>query len=363
MAATDITSATTSNMTNNVEDFDFGSTALDSPRDQKETEYINSNWGKQLNIYKTIPEFKIALDMRAIWTVGKKVKADPYTTVILDHVSGWGNDTFRTILKNMVTVKRLGQDAFAEIIRDEDSGTIINIKVLDPSTIKTIVNSKGIILRYEQINRGMAQPINFKPNQILHFCNKRVGDEIHGVSDSEALEAIIKASKENFDDVRISMHRYVKPMMKFILDTDNVAKIDALVAKFDAAVNKGENLYIPKGAVEHEIIAIPANSTLNPMPWREHLRNYFFQVVGMPQIVLGSSGEFTESTAKIAYLAFQQSVEDEQTDIEDAIWNQLGLKIELEFPATIQNELISDTNKDKNQGMEIQAGDTTVSGA
>jgi hypothetical protein len=38
--------------------------------------------------------------MRAIWTVGKKIEADPETTVILDHISGWGKDTFRNILKN-----------------------------------------------------------------------------------------------------------------------------------------------------------------------------------------------------------------------------------------------------------------------
>lgn len=346
MAELSINSATYSDMSSRVANIIIETKAIDRAGGQKETRWCNANWGSQLGIYKTIPEFKIALDMRAIWTIGKKIKADPETEVILDHISGWGKDTFRNILKNMITTKRLGEDAYAEIIRDGESGELINLKVIDPSLITKVYDEKGRILRYEQstkFNKGIE---NFKPEEIFHLTNKRIADEIHGTADSDALKSILEANKESFEDVKKVMHRYVKPMMKFILDTDDTIKIDALVKKFDEAVNKGENLYIPKGSVEQELIAVPANSTLNPMPWREHLRTYFYQVVGMPQIIMGSSGEFTESTAKIAYLAFEQSVEDEQTDIEEQVWDQLGLRIELNFPASLRNELLTDEAKD-----------------
>ena len=303
MVELNVNSATYSNMSNTVKDVEIESKNLDSVTSLDETVYTNSNWSKQLGIYKTIPEFKIALDMRAIWTIGEEVDADPETTVILDHVTGWGKDTFRNILKNMIVVKRMAQDSYAEIMRDPDTGVLVNLKVLDPSSMRQVYNKKGILIRYEQLNKLTGNvTVKFSPEEILHFTNKRVGDEIHGVADSEALESIMTAAKESFDDMRKLMHRWVKPMMKFILDTDDTAKIDTLISKFDAAVNKGENLYIPKGTVEQELIAVPGNATLNPLPWREHLRNYFYQVVGMPQIIMGSSGEFTESTAKIAYL-------------------------------------------------------------
>lgn len=343
-----IDSATYSNMTDRVDDVVVAAKDTDGVTGAEETEYQNTKWASWFGYYKAIPEVKTAIDMRAIWTLGKGYKADAETTVILDHISGWGMDTFNSILKNMIVTRRIGGDAFAEVIRDTDSGTLINLKPLDPSTIKTIVDKKGVIKRYEQTSKvaGKATVTKFEPRDIFHLTNKRVADEIHGVSDIEAIEEIIKANNESFVDTKKLMHRYVKPMMKFTLDTDDDTKISDLVTKFDAAVNKGENLYIPKGTVEQELIAVPANSTLNPLPWRDHLKNYFFQVVGIPQIILGSSGEFTESTAKIAYLAFQQSVEDEQLDIEEQIWNQLYLRIELSFPASLQNEMISDTAKD-----------------
>ena len=349
MAELKISSAMSSDMTNRVADIEIPSKEIESVSSEGETEYINPNWAKQLGIYKTIPEFKIALDMRSIWTVGKKIDASPFVKVILDNITGWGKDTFRSILKNMIIVKRLGQDSFAEIVRD-DEGDLFNLKPLDPSRIKVIYNSSGLIKRYEQISklRGNSNII-FQPGEIFHLTNKRIADEIHGTSDSESLQSILDANKESFDDMKKLMHRYVKPIMKFMLDTDDENKINAFVAKMDAIVNKGENIYIPMKTVEQELISVPANATLNPLPWREHLRNYFYQVVGMPQIIMGSSGEFTESTAKIAYLAFEQSVEDEQTDIEEQVWDQLGLRIKLSFPASLRNELISDTAKDSGQ--------------
>jgi len=74
---------------------------------------------------------------------------------------------------------------------------------------------------------------------------------------------------------------------------------------------------------------------------------------------LGGSAEFTEATAKIAYLAFQQSVEEEQLYIEEQILHQLFLEIELEFPASLENEMLSDQKKDVTNGA-TQPNDTQV---
>lgn len=357
-----IGTATSSNMTDNVDDELVDSRETDTATGEKETSWINSDWSQYFGYYKTIPEVKTAIDMRAVWTLGKGWQAESSDTkVILDSITGWGMDSFNSILKNMIVTRRIGGDAYAEIIRDAD-GNLINLKPLSPGNIRIIVNDKGIIKRYEQINKTSGKVMEtFQPKEMFHLTNKRVADEIHGVSDIEAIEDIIKANYESFQDMKKLMHRHVKPVMAFKLDTDDQTRISAFVAKMDNVINKGENIYIPKDTVEFELVSVPSNATLNPLPWREHLKNYFFQVVGIPQIILGSSGEFTESTAKIAYLAFQQSVEDEQLDIEEQIWNQLYLRIELEFPASLQNELISDSKKDgETQQTGFQPGDMVI---
>jgi hypothetical protein len=67
---------------------------------------------------------------------------------------------------------------------------------------------------------------------------------------------------------------------------------------------------------------------------------------------VGGSQEMTEASAKIAYLAFEQTIEEEQLYIEEQILSQLNLEIELSFPATLQNELLSDNAKDGAQNID-----------
>lgn len=353
----------TSNMSNNVDDFEVTPRQTDSAQGINEFEWINPYASQYLGYYKKIPELKTAIDMRATWTVGKGYTCEsPRDEAILDNIRGKGKETFCQILYNMAIARRVYGDTFAEIIRDEDTGILANIKVLDPASIKIVTDAKGIIIRYEQINKGKKVVNTFEPKQILHLTNKAIADEVHGVSDIEAVEDIIKANKESFDDFKTVVHRNVVPLRIIYVDLDDQTKIDELTTKYEKMINNKEVLFVPKGTMEVDMSGNANNNSIfNPLPWREHLKNYFFQVVGIPQIILGSSGEFTESTAKIAYIAFQQSVEQEQKDIEEQLWNQLQIRLDLSFPTTIQNELISDSQKDKAQGAEMQPSDMEMS--
>jgi hypothetical protein len=347
MAPYDVNHAKTSNMGKNVPAFSVDSVSLDGVQDQDETTYLNPKATQYMGYYKKVPEVKITIDTRSIWTIGNEIKSDSETEVLLDHIDGFGKDTFRNILKNMIVMRRVCGDSFAEIIRHEN-GMLLNLKPLDPSKIRIVVNRKGRIVRYEELAKADAKEAmqSYKPDQIFHLTNKRVGNEIHGVSDIEALEKIILANGESFDDFQVVMHRNVVPLRVVEVDLDNETAIATLAAKYETLIKNKEVLFIPKGTMQISTEALSGNATMNPLPWREHLKNYFFQVVGIPQIILGSSGEFTESTAKIAYVAFQQSVKDEQKDIMEQIFDQLDLKLELAVPTEIRNELLSDSNKD-----------------
>jgi hypothetical protein len=361
MPDTNISSADYGDLANTGTEYSVDAVAQDGPADQEETEYINSKFTQYMGYYKTIPELAIAIDAKATWSIGKVFKADPETTFILDRIKGFGKDTFNTIIENMIRTYQIGGDSFSEIVRDEE-GLIINIKPLDPASIKIIANRKGIIKRYEQISKiNHSNDKKFSPEEILHLSRNRVADEIHGESLIRAVENIILMRNEAMSDMKTLMHRHVKPINVFHLDTDDPAKIAAFKAKADAVTDNGENLYIPKGAVEHQLVSVPANSTLNPLPWIQQLNQYFFQATGVPQIIVGGSQEMTEATAKICYLAFEQTIEEEQLYIEEQIGQQLGIKIELEFPASLENELLTDKAKSETT-QAATPEDTAVTG-
>lgn len=340
----DISGVEYGDMENTVTDYSVDAMTTDGAGDQKETTWNNSEWSSQLGYYKQIPELRAAIDAKARWTVGKGMTANSGDMFKMKTITGIGTDTFNTILENMIRTYQIGGDSFAEIVRD-DNGKLINLKPLDPSTIKIVANKKGRIIRYEQMGKVKGLKKKFKPEQIFHLSRNRVADEIHGVSLIEAVEEIILMRNEAMQDMKKLMHRHVQPRVVFKLDTDETSEIEAFKAKADNAVEDGENLFIPKDAVEWDILSVPANSTLNPLPWIDRLNAYFFQATGVPQIIVGGSQEMTEATAKIAYLAFEQTIEEEQLYIEEEIGLQLGLMVELEFPASLENDMISSKKK------------------
>ena len=359
MPETLIGSATASDLTNTQTDFSVDTQETDGATNQKETTYMNTDWSQQHGYYRQVPELRAAIDAKATWTVGKGVKADDATKLILDRITGFGKDTFNTIIENMIRVMMIGGDSFAEQIRDEDNN-LINLKPLDPGVMEIVANPKGIITKYKQKSKVKSPDKVFRTDQILHFSRNRVADEIHGVSIIEALTVNILARNEAIADMKTLMHRHVKPMRVWHLDTDDDTEIAKFKSTIDNATNKGENIYLPKGTVEQEIASVPPNATLNPLPWITWLTQEFYRATGGTDIVLGGSGEFTEATAKIKYLAFQQNVEEDQLYIEEQVGLQLGLLIELEFPASLENELLSDKAKDNEQGA-AQPTDTTAS--
>lgn len=347
MPDTDISSAVASDLTNAMTDYSVDTESTDATGSGKETSYTNADWNQQLGYYTKIPELQAVIDAKATWTVGKGFIADEFTTFLLDMIGGTGVDTFNTILENMIRTYHIGGDSFAEVIRDDDD-KLINLKPLAPETMKIVANNKGVIIRYEQTNKDPKKdPIKFAPEEIFHLARNRVADEIHGQSMIKALVDTILRINEAKSDWQRVLHRNIDPLWIFHLDTDDTAKIAAFKTKQDAARGAGENMYIPKGAVVPELVSVASNAALNPLPWIEAETGRFYEASGVPRIVLGGTGAITEAAVKIAYLAFQQTIEEEQLFIEEQILVQLGLTIELEFPASLENEMLSDKPKEE----------------
>lgn len=316
-----------------------------------ETTYI-CDYNKWNGYYKKVGILKSVIDRKAMYAVGKGYKSDEKTRKILDKIRGFGKDTFNSLMFNAVVTYTIGGDFYAEIMKDK-AGRLVNLKPLNPGSIRVVADDKGVIIRYEQVDRTKNPIVKFQPKDIFHLCWNRVADEIHGVSTIEKCEEVILKYQEAKNDLKKVFHRYVKPIHVFKLDTDDTTEIAAFKAKADIAVADGENLFIPKDSVEMDRVSIPQYSTLDPLPWIIKLENEFIKAEGVPNVVLGEGEGSTEASSKILYLSFQQMVEWNQLFLEDQIRMQLGLDINFEFPASIEPALINDEKKDKGQIKEL----------
>ncbi len=363
MADLDISSAKVGNFEGTITDFSVDPQTTDGAQDQKETRWQNNKFPQQLGYYKSIPELKSAIDAKARWVIGKGYKTNEITDMALSNFRGHGKDTFNSILMNQERVKEFSGDSYAHIIRlkeglfkkitnfigftKEDIGQLLNLKPLSPETMVIIANKQGLIIRYEQTSRTGSKGFKkFTPDQIFHLTRDRVADEIHGTGVIEACEENILMRNEAMEDYRKLLHRNVYPIKWLEVDTDDEAQVASYQAKVDKAFTQGENIVVPKGTTMPPVIVGTApNSTLNPLPWINALTQKFYQEIGVPQIIVGGAQEITEASAKIAYLAWEQTVEEEQLYIEEQVLAQLNLEIDLEFPASLQNEMLSDNRK------------------
>ena len=358
MPETDVDEAVVTDVTNRIENFSVGAETTDGAEGSGETTWQDQEWSSNLGYYKSIPELKTAIDTKATWTVGAGYETDEATDMLLGTIKGNGKDSFNSILKNMIKVMIVTGDSYAEIMIDDE--IVVNLKPLDPSTIKIVQNSKGIIDRYEQTSKINKTIRKYAPDKILHFSRERIADEIHGISAVKSVQWIIDARNEAMNDWRRVLHRNVAPLFIFHLDTDDTAQIAALKIKYENARKDGENLFVPKGVIEPEIVTTAANANLSPLAWIDALNDLFFQAVNVPQIIIGNAKEFTDASGKIVYLSYEQSVKADQLYVEEQILNQLNIEIELTFPASLQNEAVSDTPTPEPQETAAQPADTEV---
>lgn len=299
------------------------------------------DWNKWHGIYKDIPFLAALINAKAFWTVGKGYTDGPS---YLKKIRGNGKQTFNSILYNAVKTYTIGGDFFAEIMKD--GSRLINLKPLNPETIKIKASQKGIITAYEQWND--TEMINrWNPDEMFHLPWDSTADQIHGNGTIEKLQSSTQAYKEAKADLRIVFHRYVKPLLISHVDTDDETEILAYKNKLDRAVEDGENLVLPYDTLKNmERMSIPQHSTLDPMIWITNLERDFIIAENCPAVVIGTTEEKdTEASAKILYLSWQQVVEWNQMFLEEQILAQLGIKIKLEFPASIEPALQSDQSK------------------
>ena len=359
MSNYDTSSVTTTESTTKT--FTITPDTTDGPTDQKETYWDIENPAENLGYYYSIPELKKAIDSYATWVIGKGWTANTEVTATLDNITGWGEDTFNSIMWNMLVCKKIYGDAFAEIIRSEEDNRILNIKVLDPARMRIVVDEGGILNRYEY--RKTANSKEYKDiakEKVLHLCNDRIADNIHGTTVIKACQWVIDARNEAMEDWRnISHLSSLRVLYSETTDPTTIANLKSEYRNATDLQKKTRILIIPGKPEDYPFVDLVTPNVDNYISWIRYLENFFYQAVGIPKVILGGSEEFTEASSKIGYLTFEQIYKREVVELQQDLLNQLKIRIEFNLPASINNELLSSESKNTGQ-TSIQPKETTA---
>ena len=324
----------------------------------EETTYT-PNWQRWHGYYRGVAIFSSHIDRKTSFTIGKGYSANPENTKRLNKIIGWGKDDFNSILENQDKTAKICGDSFAEIIGGKGA-LLKNLKPLNPGSMQIIVHGNGMLKEYRQMTniKGVITKKTFKKENIFHLVWNRTANEIHGFPEAERMESAMKRIMEVQNDQRVMFHRYIVPVTMIPVKTSDVAEIGAFSAKYTTAYSMVEPMMVPDEVVnvkDIKLLSIPQFSVHDPMPYLRFNTEKFAEDIGVPDF---TGEKITEASAKIIYLAFQQTIERNQRWLEANVRLQLGIEINLEFPASIAPELIADEKKDGKLNKELNMDPT-----
>ena len=348
---TDIQQTSTIDMST-INDYKVDPKSTDGIQGGDTTRWTFSNFTKWYGYYDDIPELKKAVGTYATWVVGQGYTTDNLSKVILDKIIGSGEDDFTSILWNMLVIKKVNGDAFAEIVRN-NKGTLINIKPLNPQRMAVVFSKKGIIEKYEYSNGSGIQM--FKPNEIFHLVNDRVADNVHGDSVIKALQWLINSRQEAMVDKRRMLHLGTIRIIE--VDEDDKTRLANLKIDWKDSIENGNVLLLPKGTGQVQDLTSPNSEHI---VWIKYLENAFYKAVGTPKTLAGDAEGIPESGGKMVVFTHEPTYIREVTALEKDIWNQLAIKVEFKRQSSLQENTQEQEDKSTNQVQASQPNDTGV---
>lgn len=327
-------SATYTNLSS-ITAYNIGSQPLDYVNEDGETYVYFHDAAQRWKFYKSVSQVKQAVDSLAIWVAGKGYSTiSSRDEVILEYLSGWGEDTFDSIMQNLIITMKIQGDAFAQIVRE--GRQLVNLIPISPERVRIVLAPNGRIRRYEY-RSGLKDWKEIKKEDMFHLCNGRVGDEVHGTSIIESIKWEIEARLEAMDIKRKIMRRSLA-MGVLYLDTDDATKIAAVVSQVQSAADKSEMLALPMGVAEIKDSRVTHEDFLE---WIRYLDDRITRALGVPDIILGGSAQYTEASSKVGYLTFEQVYAAEQRKLEQDIWQQLAIKLTFSRPQSLKENMVS----------------------
>jgi len=341
MAELNLSKATTTNIS--VPDYIVSSKALDAANtDGTETFWYFSDATQNMGYYSEIPEINSAANTLSTWATSRGwTSENQNTTNDLEQISGMGKDTFETIMWQHLVMKFVVGDAFIEMKRG-DKGNLVNMIPISPERIRVVFDKNGLIKRYDTWNGKVWRPI--KKDNMLHSSNKRLGDQLHGTSQIDAVKWIIDARNEALITNRM-IEKRGRALGIVYYKTNNAGKIEYANTQIENAVKNGQMVGMPEDTAKIEPFVV--KSLAERMDWIRYLETFFYQVFGVPRSIATSDGT-SEVGGINGHLIFEPIYAKEQLELEKDLWNQAAIKIKFNRPPSLAPK--TQENADKNTG-------------
>lgn len=279
------------------------------------------------DLYKKVPIITGAINKTVDMVVSSdfsvKSKNPEAAKLIQDFMK---EHNFDLLLRNITKDLLIYGNAFVEVI---SAGNVITgLKAVNPKTMYVKRNEQGEILAYNQyIPRKTREPIEFTPDQIVHFKYNVIGDCAYGYSIIEPLIKIIKSKLQMEEAMMTLMKRKANAPIHAKLGTETEPARQEDIDNFanDLYIMNEKTEYVTDHRVEMNVLDV-GGRIANFQPFNEHFENQLVYDLEVPIVLLGR-GSIPEGLAKVQLDAFERRINSirllEINVLEDKIFNPL----------------------------------------
>jgi len=236
---------------------------------------------------------------------------------------------FDILLRQIVKFLLVYGDCFVEIVKNEEQeeGIISNLKILHPKTMTVVRDETGEVEGYLQTIGTGKEPIEFQPEEIVHFIYNKIGDRAYGTSLIEPILPILKMKIQAERDMGFILSRKANAPYHVKMGTPDYPPSDTDIAGFasELAVLKSRNEWVTSYLVDIGIIST-RDKSMDFKPYLEHYDNQIVYDLRVPYVLLGL-GNIPEGLAKIQLETFQRHVKSIQLAVQIPLEQQI-FKIE-----------------------------------
>ena len=346
MSNSNLAYTTTTDFANGVPNYTIPQKTTDGLYSSEENRWNNADASKYYGYYYNVGEFRSAIDSYCIRVLGWGYECDARTKVVLNNIRGNGRETFWSIMYNLLHIKKFNGDSYALIVIDDEKD-VLNLITLDPRRVTHITNKKGAIIGYDY-QQADGQEKRYSTKEIFHLINNRTLDEPHGNSETSAVEWVIEAMQESGRDQKRLMH-YSSVRVLYVDETDT-ARLTQLKTELANGIKNGSVVILtckPEEAKFEDLVVPPIDAFIRYQNW---LENKFYSQLGISKVSIGGTTENnTEASAKTNVFITEPVWIKEISELQDAIWNQLGYHIFINKQPSMSNNLQTDEAKNTGQ--------------
>jgi len=261
-------------------------------------------------VYKKVPIVSGAINKTVDVTVSSDFSANSEDPRAKEAITKFMDDhTFDMFLRGVAKDLLIFGNCFVELIKDEGSQTISDLKILNPKTMFVKRDEYGVVQGYSQKLTTEMTPISFGIDDIAHYKYNCVGDSAYGYSIIAPIEQILGNKLRAEKAMMKLMERKANVPFHIKLGTEEnpaqQADIDGFGNELHAIDEETE--WVTGHNVEMNVLDFGGKGQTTFEPFLEHFENQIVYALEVPIVLLGR-GNIPEGLATTQMEAFHRRI-------------------------------------------------------